>query len=70
MEASQAPYNMHSQLFQNACSIQWLENIRNLRAEKESMRLQQLIEYDIQEVQLREKLFKQYCVSLEVVYTN
>ncbi len=35
-----------------------IEDIRNLRAEKESIRLQQLNEYDVQEVQLREKLFK------------
>ncbi len=34
-----------------------IEGIRNLRAEKELIRLQQLIEYDVQEVQLREKLF-------------
>ena len=48
MEASLAPYNAFSTIPECLfnCGLK-IEDIRNLRAEKESIRLQQLIEYDV-----------------------
>ena len=45
-----------------------LEDIRTLRAEEESVRLHDLMEFDIKELKLRETLFKQYCEFLEEVH--
>ncbi len=47
-----------------------MDDVRNMRAEEESIRLQQLMEYDVKEVQLREKAFKQYRVFLDEVYES
>ena len=45
-----------------------IEQIRELRAEEEAIRLRQLMDFDVKEVQLKELLFSVYCRSLQKVY--
>ncbi len=45
-----------------------MEEIRSMRAEEEVIRIQELMDYNVKEVQLKEKLFKDYCGYLEKVH--
>ena len=45
-----------------------LDTIRKLRAEEEQVRLNELMDSDVSEVQLRETLFKQHCKFLQQMY--
>ncbi len=47
-----------------------IEEIRNMRAEEESIRLRRMIDYDIKEVEVRERLFKEYCLALVYTYSR
>ncbi len=46
-----------------------IEEIRKMRAEEESIRLRDMLDHDVKEVETREKLFKEYCRFLGHVYT-
>ncbi len=45
-----------------------MKEIKSLRAENESIRLRELIDSDVKEVEAKEKLFKEYCRFLTHIY--
>ena len=45
-----------------------IKTIRKLRAEEETLRLEELMKSDVREVQLRETLFKQHCKFLQRIH--
>ena len=47
-----------------------IEDIRKMRAVEESIRLRRMIDYDVKEVEVREKLFREYCLALRYTFSR